>query len=464
MQLSRWFSKAASAMVFTFLLFTSASRASTNHHVILVTIDGLAAFYMNDLAAPLTTLRQLAAEGAVAEGLRVANPSITWPNHTTLVTGVYAEKHSVLFNGVLVRAGDGLSVRVDPRCDKADLVAVPTIYDLLHEKGYRTAGINWPCTRHSKTLHDDFPDVPDMIEFTTPKLVEELIAAGLLNAGNTSTNFNRQGGPRRDQIWTAAAAHVLRTRKPNFMLFHLLITDSIQHRYGPKTPAAYTALGMADMHLREMLTALDEAGIRQRTTIFVVSDHGFETTTNIIHPNVLLRKAGLLDTNLVSKNPAIFKTRAQIISEGGTAMVYLTNPATKADDRRRVMDLFRSAEGIAEVLEPPSFSQFGYPSPEKNSQMADLVLVPKPGHGFSNNSMGDEAITPVTLTSGGLGAHGFLSTNPNMNAVFVTHGRGIKRGAKVGIVDNRDVAPTMAHLLGHKLPGADGKVLAEILE
>ncbi|HWN95805.1 MAG TPA: ectonucleotide pyrophosphatase/phosphodiesterase [Methylomirabilota bacterium] len=447
--------------LFVFLAFGAA--ALTNDHVVLITIDGGAAFYLEDPAAPLPTLRKLAVNGATAQGMRVANPSITWPNHTTLVTGVYAEKHSVLFNGVLVRPGVGLGVSVDPRRDKSDLVAVPTLFDHLHKKGYRTAGINWPCTRNSGTLDDDFPDSPDTLTYTTPRLLNELVSAGILRDGN-NTNFSRQSAASRDQVWTAAAAHVIRTRKPNLMLFHMLITDGIQHRYGPRTPAAYTALAQADFQLREILAALEQAGIRERTTLFIVADHGFETSTNIINPNVLLRKAGLLNTNLVSINPPRFKARVQIVSEGGTALVYFTDPQTKAQDRATALELFRGADGIAEILEPDSFAKLGLPMPDKNQQMADLILVPKPGHGFANNAAGDNLITPVTLASGSLGNHGYLASNTNMNALFVASGRGIKRGVKLGLVDNRSVAPTIAHLLGQKMPDADGKVLTEILE
>jgi predicted AlkP superfamily pyrophosphatase or phosphodiesterase len=445
------------------VLLAFAARADTNHHVILITIDGGAAFYMKDSAAPIPTLRKLAAQGVVGEGMRVSNPSITWPNHTTLVTGVHPEKHSVLFNGVLIRPGDGQSVRVEPKRTKAQLVAVPTLYDLLFAKGYRTAGVNWPSTRESGTLHDDFPDVPDTLNYTTPRLVQELFANGTL-AGQSNTNFTRESGPRRDQIWTEAATHLLRTRPPNFMMFHLLITDSVQHRYGPRTLAAHAALGMADAHIRDLLDTLDETGLRARTTLFIVSDHGFETSTNFIHANVALRKAGLLTTNLVSTNPAVYATRAQIISEGGTALVYFTNPQTKAQDHARAVEVFRATEGIAEIIGPEKFAELGLPDRAKNPQMGELVLTAKPGYAFSNNSTGEEAVTTATLNSGGLGSHGYLASNPNMNALFIAVGRGIKRGTKVGLVDNRDVAPTMAHLLGQKLPGADGKVLTEILE
>ena len=139
-----------------FCAVTPGAAASTNHHVVLITIDGLGAYNLSDPHLPMPALHKLAAEGVVAEGMRVSNPSITWPNHTTLVTGVYAARHSVLFNGVLVRAGAGESVEIDGARDKDSLVAVPTVYDLLHRAGYRTASVNWPCTRAAKTLDDNF--------------------------------------------------------------------------------------------------------------------------------------------------------------------------------------------------------------------------------------------------------------------------------------------------------------------
>jgi hypothetical protein len=152
------------------------------------------------------------------------------------------------------------------------------------------------------------------------------------------------------------------------------------------------------------------------------------------------------------------------VAEGGTSLVYFNDPETKREDRTRALLLFREMDGIAEILEADSFRRLGLPDPDKNPQMADLILVPKPGHGFSNIASGDETVTPVTLTAGGLGNHGYLSSNPNMNAMFVAVGRGIKRGVKLGVIDNRNVAPTIAHLLGEGLPNADGKVLVEILE
>jgi len=440
---------------------TFAARASTNHHVILITLDGLAAYYLTDAKAPIPTLRKLAAEGAVAEGMRVSNPAITWPNHTTLVTGVQPAKHSVLFNGVLIRPGTGQAVRVEPASVMTALVAVPTLFDELHRAGYRTAGINWPCTRGAVTLDDNFPDVPDQISHTTPRLRQELIEARILESTNDSS-FRGQSAPVKDQIWTAAATHALRKRRPHFMAFHLLITDSTQHKYGPNSPAAYTAIALADAHVAEVLRALDATGLREQTTLIVTADHGFETALKIVNPNVAFRKAGLL-TATTSAVPGIVAARAQIVSEGGIAMVYFTDPATIESDRSKVIELMRAQEGVAEILSPGQFAALGLPDPAKNRQMSDLILVASEGYAFNNEANGDEVVTEVTLAAGNQGHHGYLSRLPKMNASFIALGRGIKPRAKLGLIENIDVAPTIAALLGQKLSGADGKVLSLML-
>ena len=75
--------------------------------------------------------------------------------------------------------------------------------------------------------------------------------------------------------------------------------------------------------------------------------------------------------------------------------------------------------------------------------MADLVLAAKDGYGISNSAVGNEFISQPDLQSN-VGYHGYLASNPKMNATFIVAGPGIKRGAKIGLVENVDVAPTIA--------------------
>jgi predicted AlkP superfamily pyrophosphatase or phosphodiesterase len=93
--------------------------------------------------------------------------------------------------------------------------------------------------------------------------------------------------------------------------------------------------------------------------------------------------------------------------------------------------------------------------------MGDLVLAAKEGYAFSLEATGDDLV--VANPNPGAGAHGFLSTEPKMNAIFVASGAGIKAGTRITAVENIDVAPTMARVLGVPLENASGRVLEEVL-
>lgn len=424
-------------------------------HVVMISVDGLPAYLLDDPNLPLTTIRGLAAEGAMAAGMRPSNPSVTWPNHTTLVTGAHPVDHGVLFNGVLVRGGLGLPIRVDPRKDKSELVLIPTLFDVLHEQGRHSVGINWPCTRNSGTLLVDFPDSPESLDHSTPEFLESMQAAGVVTQEDLE-RFPRLSPISRDRIWTQAACHAIRTHQPSFLMFHLLNVDAVHHRYGPRTWAGYSAVAYADRCVQDVLDALDAAGIRDQTTVLIVSDHGFITIPKTLQPNVVLRQAGLLTV----EGTQVVTADAMIFPEGGIAMLYLTRPDRLQELQAEVIKLFEGQEGIAEILTPDRYEQFGLPQPDEYEQMANLVLVAKSGYGFSAGATGDNFVVESTTT---LGTHGFLHTYEEMQATFIAAGAGIRKGARLGVISNTSVAPTAAHLLGVKLPAATGSVLTEIL-
>jgi predicted AlkP superfamily pyrophosphatase or phosphodiesterase len=101
------------------------------------------------------------------------------------------------------------------------------------------------------------------------------------------------------------------------------------------------------------------------------------------------------------------------------------------------------------------------PTPEENQGMGDLVLFAKNGYAFKNDAGGD---APVALSQNYLGTHGHLASDPDMDGIFIAHGRRIRPGSSLPRIANLDVAPTIAHLLGLEIPNAEGRVLSEILE
>lgn len=444
--------KTLGGLVLAALLLPADIQAADarDRHVVLISVDGLPAYLLDDPSAPLPNIRRLAEQGVAAEGMTVSNPSVTWPNHTSLVTGVRPEKHGVLFNGVLEKAGPGLPIKVNPRKDKADLVHVSTLYDVLAERGLTTGEINWPCTRGSKTLVASFPDVPETFEHTTPAFVESLKRAGIVSDASIK-EFGKLSPSARDLLWTRAACHLIADQQPNFVLVHLLNVDAVHHKYGPKTFAGYSAVAYADACVGEILEAIEAAGLRETTTVMIVADHGFQAIPKTIQPNVLLRQAGLLTV----ENNQVATARAHVFPEGGIGMLYLTTP-DKGTDREKVLELFRDKEGVADVLTPVDFGKYGLPQPDQYEQMADLIIVAKDGYGVGGGATGDDFVVKSEAT---LGTHGFLSTNPLMNAVFIAAGAGVKPGTKLPVIENIDVAPTVAKLLGVDLPNVDGQVL-----
>jgi arylsulfatase A-like enzyme len=451
---------AIAALTIFALCLSTAHAAENERHVIVVCIDGLASYLRDDPKAPLPTLRRLAWEGCVAEGgMKVANPSVTWPNHTTLVTGVWPEKHGVLANGVLVRGASDVPVFVDPKRDQRELVRMPTLIDVAHAAGLRTAEINWPCTRGSKSLDDSFPDVPDAVVHMSPRLRGELIDAGLL-ADDTQASFAANSVVGRDLVWTEAACHVIRQRKPNLMFIHLLNVDSTHHLLGPQSAAGYTANAYADACLAKIVAAIGDAGMGEQTTLIVLADHGFTTTPSAICPNLLLRQKKLLTVTAGKIQDA----RVHVIPEGGVGLIYCTHPGEEAEDLKRVQDLLAGQEGVDQILLPDQFAAFGLPHPREYSQAPNAVLVAKDGYGVSGTVEGEAFVQSSAQAKAALGQHGFISTLRKMNAPLVLSGRGIKRGGKLQGVENIDVAPTIASLLGLKEFTADGKPLEAAIE
>jgi len=420
-----------------------------NRTVVLISLDGFPAYALNDPRLPIPTLRQVMAEGAVVGSMRPINPTVTWPNHTAMVTGVNAAKHQVLFNGKVVRAADD-SRKIEPWLPKDQMVRSPTVYDIAFDAGLTTAQVDWVAIYGAKTVHWEFPENPD------PKgpIERELMAAGIVTDEQLKKFDDGASSAWQDQIWTEAAVDILKKHSPNLLLVHLLTLDNTNHEYGPDSNASYTAMALLDNCVKHIMSAIKESGRLGQTTVFIVSDHGFETVHNVIHPNLFLAKQGLAKDssgkglNVVSAMPA-----------GGMALIYINDREHKNERLRRLRDLFGKLEGVDRIFGDDEFAALGIPRASECDQGPDLVLAAKQDYQFENGA-GDEVITRVPRR----GTHGFLNSDPAMQAIFIAWGAGIKKGSRIGSINNVDVAPTVANLLDLQMKTAEGRVLQEILE
>lgn len=411
-----------------------------NRHVIVISIDGLPSYAFEDAKLPVPTLRALAAKGAMARGMRTINPSVTWPNHTAMVTGVNAAGHHLLFNGLLTRATPTAEPHVEPWADKAAMVKAPTVYDVAYRAGLTTAQVDWVAITNPGTITWEFAERPAL----KGTVEREMIAAGEASEDDIG-NFFKSSSVWRDQMWTRAASFITRTHKPNLALFHLLNLDSTHHAYGPRTSAGATAIAYADAKVREIVEAVRAAGIYDQTTFLIVSDHGFKAVKRRIRASAAVKQAAIEGVT--------------IIPEGGTAMVYIHDPAQREALTPKLAALFAPIEGVDRVYRPSEYGELGLPTPAQSDQAPDLVLAAKNTYGFAG---GKEGAVVSDQFQGG--SHGYVSTDPDMNAIFIACGRGIKPGSKLDIINNVDVAPTIATLLGLKLENITGKTLSAVLE
>lgn len=418
--------------------------------VILISIDGFAAFYWSDPRVKVPTLRALAERGAVARGMEAVFPTTTWPTHVSLVTGVSPKKHGVVGNSILSRAtGQPEDLTGDPIYDAPELLRAPTLYDLAHAAGLRCAAIDWPATRGAASLDFNLPFFKDqkIFEAHTPHATwSELKTLGY--------PVERQGEwaqqPKRflkDAMVADLAAHVFRRHAPDLMLVHFLSTDSFQHLYGPGSPEALWVIEYVDGLIRQLLAALPSDELDSRTALFVVSDHGFFPVEQEVRINVRLRQLGLLD-------------QARFVTNHGAGYLYLSD---RRDAQAIVRDLvpeLRKIEGVSGVWTGADYPGLGLPTPDENPHAGDLLLEAASGYDFADEAQGDEVITSPPRYRG---THGQLPIHPENAAFFLALGPGIRRGMEMARISSRDVAPTVAHTLGVRMGETEGRLLTEIL-
>lgn len=430
-------------------------------HVVLVSIDGLAASYLSDPRAELPNLRKLAAEGATAKGMITSFPSVTWPSHTSLVTGVSPAKHGVIGNSVWDRKNNRSLVYIgDPELTKDQAVRVPTLFDAADAAGLSCGAIIWPCCNGAKSLKWVIPDSnrPDLhAKYTTPGLIEELAKAGIDSSKFGTWGWDKKYSSERDLTYTRVANYLVTKHQANLMLVHLITPDGVEHAYGPHTPEAYAAVAESDQRIGEIWANMQQAPLAGKATLVVVSDHGFAPYEKFIRPNVVLREMGLITAGADDK---VTDRRAWCVAQGGSAFIYVLDKSREAELIAELKKKLAAMEGVAAVLAPAEFAKLGLPSPEANPEAPHLVLTTGPGYSFN-----DVLTTPAVASAGGLkGTHGHDPSPAYMHATFVAAGAGIKPGVKLDIIQNTDIAPTVARLLGISMKDVEGRVLTEVLE
>ncbi len=437
------------AVLVSLLCLVPAAKADgEERYVVLISIDGLMpASYLEAAARglKLPNLRRLMNEGAYASGVVGVLPTVTYPSHTTLISGVPPRLHGIPSNRILDPEGTSNGAWYWYARD----VRVPTLVSAARARGLRTAAVSWPV---SVGLGADF-NLPEFWRTDSEhpsdlKLLEVVSTPGLLAA------FERARGrplsyPLTDDERTEVAIHLWKTHRPHLLLLHIFEVDSAQHEFGPWSAEAKAALEKSDALLGRVRAAIEESGLADRTLLAVASDHGFVAVQRALKPNVLLRQAGLLE---VDEKGKVKSWRAWFHSDGGSTALHLKNPGDTALVER-VREIFRPladdpASGIQEILDPGRIAALG------GAEEIVLALDARDGFAFSNSATGEWS-EPATTK----GYHGYAPDRPALHASLLVVAPGLSRTGDLGVVNMTSIGPTLAAYLGLQLAGEAGRPL-----
>lgn len=430
----------------TALLLGASAFGVSAAPLVLISIDGLRP---DDLyaegkdAMALPNLQALVREGSHARRVRGVLPTLTYPSHATLITGVSPARHGI-----------GSNLTFDPEFKNqvgwywyASDFKVGTLWQAAKRTGRTTANVHWPVSVGAP-VDANLPQIWRTGTADDRKLLAALATPGLLpmleaelGAYPDGIDESVEGDERRVRF----AARLFEHRKPGFMTVYLAGLDHEEHRHGAGSTEARDALLRLDRAVGDLIGALRRTDAD--TVVALVSDHGFSSLQKDVNLFGAFIEAGMIS---VDAKAQVTDWKAAIWPSAGSAAVVLRNPQDAAV-RRQVVELLQSIaanpdNGIAEILDAQGIEKRG-------GARADYMVLFKTGY-----QIGRDPKAPMLADSTYRGMHGYSPDLPDMDAVFVVAGKGVPKRA-FGKIDMRDIAPTLAHVMGATLPEAEGRSL-----
>lgn len=418
-----------------------------DQHVILISIDGLRPEFYKDASYNMVNLRQAMAEGAYSNGVDGVFPTVTYPSHTTMITGVKPLKHGIWSNTPAEPLG------VTGKWNwMYDSIKVPTVFSQAKAKGLTTASVFWPVSVGSPATYviPEYWYLPTekggkkaiakaLRENAVPKgLYEELEenATGKLNEDDYNDDYLTI-----DENHARMSAYLIRKYKPSFLAVHLVMVDHFEHEQGREGDKVRAAVASVDHAVKIIREAVQKAGINDKTTFIVTGDHGFVDIHSSLAPNTLLAQAGLYDP----KKPEDWK--AYFHPSGGGAMLYLRNKNDKAT-KEKVLQLLKNL---------PLNEQRGFMI-KSREELDAIGADPNAAFGVAGQQgfTISGAATGNFVRAGKGGTHGFYPDFKEIQTGFVAFGKGIRKGAVIPQMGLVDIAPLISKLLQLDMPAGDG--------
>jgi predicted AlkP superfamily pyrophosphatase or phosphodiesterase len=400
--------------------------------LLLISIDGMRPDYVlkaDEHGLKIPHLRRLLKDGAHSTGVRGVLPTVTYPSHTTILTGVWPVKHHIYSNVVF----DPLDRNLAGWTWYAEDIAVPTLWDAASKAGLITGSVSWPVSVAASNIRYNIPEY-----WRAPKFPgEDLKLLRAISTPGLMAEIEKEAGPyvtdlddaiRGDRQRTAYAVSILRHKHAQFMTVHLASLDHLEHGFGPFSPEANAALEQIDGEVGELEDAAPNA------VVCVLSDHGFTRTDHSFNIVAPFREEGLVTKTDWKAYPDL---------EAGSAAIILKDPKDESTRAKVETLLHRLAadpkNGIAQILDPNQIAKLGG----------------RPDAAFWVDMQSNFSVVATDRPAKVGGTHGYAPSNPQLLAAFFIAGPKIKPGVDLGEIDMRSIAATLAKAMSLPFPTAD---------
>lgn len=382
---------------------TAPPPAARVDPVVLVSIDGFRPDYLDRGATP--TLNALAAAGVRAKAMKPAFPSLTFPNHYTLVTGLYPDHHGIVNNRMTDPVSGARFVYNDPKTtsDPAWWGGEP-IWVGAQKHGLRAATVFWPGS--------------------------DVAIAGTRPSRWLPFDGNMKPDARVDQL--LAWMDLPEAERATFYTLYFEQVDHAAHEDGPDSAAVGEALREVDAALARLVDGLKRRGLDGRVNLVIVSDHGGTATA----PERVIYLEDLVGEDL-----------AERVTFGILAGLN-PRPGRTADVEALLLKKHEHMQ-CARKSQMPAHLHYG-----THPRIPALLCLADDGWIITTR----EYLAKRKRFPGG--DHGYDNDDPNMRALFIAHGPAFKRGLVVPEFDNVDVYPLLARLLGIAPQPNDGDIAA----
>jgi predicted AlkP superfamily pyrophosphatase or phosphodiesterase len=432
-------------LILASVVLSASAQSQPRRTLALISIDGLhpdLVLHADQHRLKIPNLRRYFRDGAHASAVRGVLPTVTYPSHTTIITGVWPAKHGIYSNQTF----DALNKNLAGWYWYSEDIRVPTLWDAAARAGYVTGSVSWPVSVGAASIRYNIPEYWRAMTPDDIKLLRALSPPGMLK--DYVNDLDIPGDRSRHRY----SLELVRNQHVQFLTIHYAGYDHVAHAHGPHSSEAFAALEEIDRMAGEVENALRSED--RNAIVCIVSDHGFALTDHELNLNAAFVQAGLLT---VDGKGAVVDWKAKPWNNSGSASIVLKD--LKDNQTRAQVDqlLHRLASdpgnGIAQILDRDAIARLG------GAPTVAFSVDMK-----TNFAIGSAMTGPLTAAVKPRGTHGFAPTHTELDASFFIAGPGIQNGLDLGSIDMRSIAPTLAKVLGIPFPTADLPALNVLVE